>query len=73
MTSAMWWAVFRIRMQYNHSWAQQKLSLLSMLSPLNILLSINGCYFLLDLMDLTINGCNFKRFNDQRFQLFQKI
>ena len=73
MTSAMWWAVFRIRMQYNHSWAQQKLSLLSMLSPLNILLSINGCYFLLDLTDLTINDAILKDLTINAFNCFKKF
>ena len=53
-----------------HSWAQRKLS---PLSPLNILLSINVRYFLSDLMDLTINVCNFQKFNDQRLQWFKKF
>ena len=46
-----------------HSWAQRKLS------PLNVLLWINGS----DLTDLTINGCNLQKFNDQRFEGFKKI
>ena len=55
-------------------WAQWKISLLSLLSlfspfsPLNILLSINGQLLFLDLTDLTMNGCNFQKFNDQCFK-----
>ena len=61
--------------QYRHSWAQWKLSPLSLLNPLNILLAINGPvrYFFMDLTNLTINSCNFQKFNDQRFQRLKKI
>ena len=50
-----------------HSWAQRKLS------PLNILLLINGRLLSSGLTDLTINGCILQKFNDQRFQRFQKM
>ena len=47
-----------------HSWAQRKLS---PLSPLNILLTINGPLLFKDLTDLMINGCYSRKFNDLRF------
>ena len=47
-----------------HSWAQRKLSPFSLL---NILLSINSPLLFSDLTDLTINGCNLQKFNDQAF------
>ena len=43
------------------------------ISPLNICYQLKVHYFLLDLTDLTINGCNFQKFNHQRFQQLKKI
>ena len=60
----------------NHSWAHRKLSPLSMLSLLIILLLINGQLLSFGFnglnTDLTFNRCNFQKYNDQRFQRFKK-
>ena len=63
---------------YIHSWAQAqlKLSRLSPIHTLNILLSINSLLLSLgftDLTDLTINGCILRKFYDQRFQWLKKM